>query len=231
MAGEHAAEGVSDTVARGLDLARAALAAELAHRLDEQEDAEHPGMAVRQPAHARLHAEIFGQRQRRHPEVRRDREHAVDVGDAEPGVGESTMDGHRHDVDRAEVGLPVHFRLAHTRDHDACRRHDVPPVAGRKSGTWTSSPRSSKRTLTGIPMCTEAASQSTTLAITRGPSMSSIIATTYGTRAAKNGSGDWRPIVKVYTWPRPAAASHREAALAQWGQRVSGHQQSCWEAV
>src|SRR5437879_12391648 len=58
MAGEHAAEGVSDTVVSGLDLARAALAAELAHRLDEQEDAEHPGMAVREPAAGRVHGQL-----------------------------------------------------------------------------------------------------------------------------------------------------------------------------
>ena len=48
-----------------------------------------------------------------------------------------------------------------------------------------------------MPIRTDSTSQSTTLAITRGPSASSTMATTYGTRAAKNGSGDWRTTVNV----------------------------------
>src|SRR2546425_6764198 len=91
MAGEHAAEGVSDTVVSGLDLARAALAAELAHSLDEQEDAEHPGMAVREPAAGRVHGQLASR-----PRSCLDQSATVPLGaEAEVFEADDRVDGER----------------------------------------------------------------------------------------------------------------------------------------
>src|SRR5205085_9418507 len=82
---------------------------------------------------------------------------------------------------------------------------------GRNLSSVTSEVTSSNTACTGMPIRTASGAHPTTLVMSRGPSSSSTMASTYGTSSRKPGDWFWWVTVKLFTRPCPLARTHSVA--------------------